>query len=155
MIFKIQLKLEKLDGRQDLSFLDAKNSNYKRGFDALKQATIYAKKGKSKKAQKRFNDTIKFFLLANEEFPNEPSILNYLGFSYKKVGDFLMAEIYYTQGLEIEPNHNGINEYLGELYIATNRIDMAKERLEVLKNCNCEEYSELKEIIDGTKKSKY
>jgi len=29
------------------------------------------------------------------------------------------------------------------------------KRLEVLKTCNCEEYEELKEIIDGTKKSKY
>ena len=45
--------------------------------------------------------------------------------------------------------------YLGELYVATNRMDMAKERLEVLKTCNCEEYDELKKIIEGTKKSKY
>ena len=57
--------------------------------------------------------------------------------------------------MAIEPNHTGINEYLGELYVATNRIDLAKERLEILKSCNCEEYQELKEIIDGTKKSKY
>ena len=41
------------------------------------------------------------------------------------------------------------------LYVVTNRIDLAKERLEVLKGCNCEEYQELKEIIDGSKKSKY
>ena len=58
-------------------------------------------------------------------------------------------------GLQIEPNHNGINEYLGELYIVTNRMDMAKERLNVLKSCNCKEYNQLKEIIEGTKKSKY
>ena len=59
------------------------------------------------------------------------------------------------QGLTIEPNHNGINEYLGELYVVTNRIDLAKERLDVLKSCNCDEYKELKAIIDGKKKSKY
>ena len=52
------------------------------------------------------------------------------------------------QGLAIDPKHNGINEYLGELYIQTNRIELAKERLEVLKNCSCEEYSELKELIE-------
>jgi hypothetical protein len=34
-------------------------------------------------------------------------------------------------------------------------MELAKERLEVLKDCNCEEYVELKEIIEGTKKSKY
>ena len=44
-------------------------------------------------------------------------------------------------------------KYLGELYVVTNRIDMAKERLEVLKNCNCEEYEELKEkLIDGNQR---
>ena len=48
---------------------------------------------------------------------------------------------FYLQGLQIEPNHNGINEYLGELYIATNRMDLAKERLEVLKSCDCKEYN--------------
>ena len=56
--------------------------------------------------------------------------------------------------MEIDPTHIGINEYLGELYVATQRIDLAKERLEVLKNCNCEEFQELKEIIDGTKTTK-
>ena len=44
---------------------------------------------------------------------------------------------------------------MGELYVVTNRIDLAKERLSILANCNCEEYSDLKEIIAGTKKSKY
>ena len=38
------------------------------------------------------------------------------------------------------------NEYLGELYVQTNRLDKAKERLRILENCNCEEYNELKEI---------
>jgi len=49
---------------------------------------------------------------------------------------------------EIKPNHKGINEYLGELYIKTNRIELAKERLEVLKDCKCEEFEELKELIE-------
>ena len=39
--------------------------------------------------------------------------------------------------------------------LSTNRIDLAKGRLKVLESCNCEEYTELKEVIDGTKKSKY
>ena len=44
---------------------------------------------------------------------------------------------------------------MGELYVATNRLNLAKERLKILENCNCEEYTQLKEIIEGTKKSKY
>ena len=35
------------------------------------------------------------------------------------------------------------------------RMDEAKKRLAVLKDCNCKEYNELKQVIDGTKQSKY
>ena len=52
-------------------------------------------------------------------------------------------------GLEIDPNHTGINEYLGELYVQTNRINLAKKRLEVLNGCKCDEYNELKELIEN------
>ena len=71
------------------------------------------------------------------------------------INDFENGEKYYLQGLAIDPNHKGINEYLGELYVATNRHNLAVERLEVLKNCNCEEYEELKAVIAGEKVSKY
>ena len=81
--------------------------------------------------------------------------LNYLGFTTRKLGDFETGEKYYLEGLAIEPNHIGINEYLGELYVATGRMEQAKKRLNILKNCNCKEFEELKEIIEGKKKSKY
>ena len=41
-----------------------------------------------------------------------------------------------------------INEYLGELYVETGRIELAKERLQTLNDCKCEEYEELKELIE-------
>ena len=72
-----------------------------------------------------------------------------------ELGNFEMGERYYLQGLDINPNHIGINEYLGELYVVTNRIDLAKERLQVLKGCDCKEYEELEAVINGSKKSKY
>ena len=53
------------------------------------------------------------------------------------------------------PKHVGINEYMGELFVVTNRIDKARERLAVLKDCNCKEYKELKLVIEGKKESKY
>ena len=96
----------------------------------------------------------KLLIKSNNEKPLQADTLNYLGFSTRKLGDFENGEKYYLLGLEIDPTHIGINEYLGELYVATQRIDLAKERLEVLKNCNCEEFQELKEIIDGTKTTK-
>ena len=82
-----------------------------------------------------------------------PDILNYMGFTSRKTGNFKEAENYYLKGLNLDPKHNGINEYLGELYVQTNRIDKANERLAVLKNCDCEEYQDLELIIKtrGTK----
>jgi thioredoxin-like negative regulator of GroEL len=76
-----------------------------------------------------------------------------MGFTSRKTGNFNEAESYYLAGLDLDPKHNGINEYLGELYVQTNRIDKANERLAILKNCNCEEYQELELIIKtkGTK----
>ena len=132
-----------------------KVSDYTKAKNLIKAAKKYEKKGKTEKAQKRYAKAQKLLLKSNEKKPLQADTLNYLGFTTRKLGDYDGGEKFYLQGLEIEPNHNGINEYLGELYVATNRMDMAKERLEVLKTCNCEEYDELKEIIEGTKKSKY
>ena len=131
------------------------SSSYTKAYNLIKAAKKYEKKGKTDKAQKRYAKAQKLLLKSNEKKPLQADTLNYLGFTTRKLGDYEGGEKFYLQGLQIEPNHNGINEYLGELYVATNRMDMAKERLEVLKTCNCEEYEELKEIIEGTKKFKY
>ncbi|MDB9731689.1 hypothetical protein OAA92_02315 [Candidatus Pelagibacter sp.] len=132
-----------------------KVSDYTKAKNLVKAAKKYEKKGKIEKAQKRYAKAQKLLLKSNDKKPLQADTLNYLGFTTRKLGDYEGGEEFYLQGLQIEPDHNGINEYLGELYVVTNRMDMAKERLEVLKTCNCEEYEELKEIIEGTKKSKY
>ena len=139
------------DGRDDSSFIEAKNSNFKKGKDALKQAMKYKKKNKLKKSTKSFNKAIKYFVSAYEETPNNIELLNYLGLVYYMVGDNIMAEIYYNQALVIDPKNNLINQRLGELYFNTTRTSLAKEKLKILSNCNCEEYSVLKMIIDGKK----
>ena len=130
-------------------------TDYAKAVEAIKFAKKYEKKGKLEKAKKRYEKAQKLLLKSNLEKPNKADTLNYLGFTSRKLGDYENGEKYYLQGLKIEPNHIGINEYLGELYVATNRLNLAKERLKILENCNCEEYTELKEIIEGTKKSKY
>ena len=130
-------------------------SNYDKAVTLIKAAKKYEKKGKAEKANKRYEKAKALLVKSNKKKPNQADTLNYLGFTTRKLGDFENGEKYYLLGLEIEPNHVGINEYLGELYVVTNRLDLAKERLKVLESCNCDEYNELKEIIEGTKKSKY
>ena len=125
------------------------SSNYDKGASLIKKAKKLESKGKIEKANKRYEKAYEYLIKSNEKNPNQADTLNYLGFALRKLGNFEEAEKYYLQGLNIKPDHNGINEYLGELYIQTNRIDLAKERLEVLKDCNCEEYDELKELIEN------
>ena len=121
----------------------------------ISKAKKFEKKNKVVKAKKAYEKAIKSLLEANAQNPSDPDTLNLLGFSHRKIGDYSNAEIYYAMGLEIDPKHVGINEYMGELFVATNRMDEAKKRLAVLENCNCKEYNDLKQVIEGTKQSKY
>ena len=130
-------------------------SDYSKAVEAIKFAKKFEKKGKVEKAKKRYEKAQKLLLKSNQSKPNQADTLNYLGFTTRKLGDYENGEKYYLLGLEIDPNHKGINEYLGELYVTTNRIDLARERLQVLENCNCKEYAELKDVIEGVKESKY
>ena len=128
-------------------------SNYDKAVQSIKFAKKYEAKGKLEKAKKRYAKAQKLLLKSNKEKPLQADTLNYLGFTTRKLGDYENGEKYYLLGLEINPSHVGINEYLGELYVQTNRMDKANERLEVLKNCNCKEFGELELIIKtrGTK----
>ena len=130
-------------------------TNYDKAVSQINLAKKYEMNGKTKKANKKYEKALELLIKSNKKNPNNADTLNYLGFTTRKLGDFSNGEKFYLQGLAIKPDHNGINEYLGELYVATDRIDLAKERLNVLKKCNCEEYNELKAVIDGKKKSKY
>ena len=130
-------------------------TQYDMAVSHIKAAKKFEEKNKIEKAKKRYQKAQKLLLQSNKKFPNKVDTLNYLGFTTRKLGDFENGEKYYLQGLAIEPNHVGINEYLGELYVATNRHNLAVERLEILKGCNCEEYNQLKAVIAGEKVSKY
>ena len=128
------------------------SSNQENLYKAAQRLVIKAKKlekkDKLEKASKLYSKAYDKLIKAYNKDKKNPDILNYLGFTLRKAGNFEEAEKFYLAGLEIKPDHKGINEYLGELYVKTNRIELAKERLEVLKGCKCEEFEELKELIE-------
>ena len=128
-------------------------SLYDQAVKLVKRAGKLEKKDKDEKAKKLYSQAFKKLNTAYKSDKKNPDILNYMGFTSRKTGNFEEAESYYLKGLDLNPKHKGINEYLGELYVQTNRIDKANERLAVLKNCNCEEYQDLELIIKtrGTK----
>ena len=121
---------------------------YKEASKFVKRAKKLEAKNKIERAEKLYSKALEKLQQAYKTDRNNPDILNYLGFTLRKTGKFKEAEKFYLAGLKIKPDHNGINEYLGELYVKTGRIELAKERLAVLKDCNCEEYTELKLVIE-------
>ena len=127
-------------------------NNQKNLYKAAKKLIVKAKKlekkDKLEKALKLYSKAYDKLSKAYDKDKKNPDNLNYLGFTLRKAGNFEEAEKFYLEGLKIKPDHEGINEYLGELYVKTNRIELAKERLEVLKGCKCEEFEELKELIE-------
>ena len=134
-------------GSDSSSDSSSETSLYDAAVKLVKRAGKLEKKDKDEKAKKLYSQA---FIKLNTAYTSDkknPDILNYMGFTSRKTGNFKEAENYYLKGLDLDPKHNGINEYLGELYVQTNRIDKANERLAVLKNCNCEEYQDLELII--------
>ena len=127
---------------------ESKGTFYKAGKKLVLKAKKLEGKGKIEKAKKIYLRAYDKFEKAYDKDKKNADILNYLGYTLRKTGELKKAEIYYLLGLEFDPVHFGINEYLGELYVQTGRIELAKERLEVLKGCKCEEYEELQELIE-------
>ena len=82
--------------------------------------------------------------------PKDADALNLMGFSLRKMEKYEQSEQYYLRALEVEPEHLGANEYLGELYLQTGRPALARERLAVLERAcpnSCEEREELKAAL--------
>ena len=127
---------------------DAGSSLYKSGKKLVIRAKKLEKKEKIEKAKVLYLRALKKLEKAYAEDKKNADILNYLGYTLRKTGDFDKAEKFYLEGLKLDAGHLGINEYLGELYVQTDRIELAKERLEVLNGCKCEEYEELKDLIE-------
>jgi tetratricopeptide (TPR) repeat protein len=91
-------------------------------------------------------------LIDDEEYADA---LNLLGYANRKLGDKSKAMTYYTKALNLEPNHLGANEYMGELYLEMNDLPKAEERLAILKNAcgDCDEFDDLEDEIENYKEA--
>ncbi len=87
-----------------------------------------------------------------QKIDNNANAYNWLGFSYRQLGQYNKAFDPYNKALAIDKKHLGANEYLGELYLKVDKPKKAKKYLKKLsKYCKkqCEEYLELKEKIES------
>jgi tetratricopeptide (TPR) repeat protein len=82
-----------------------------------------------------------------------PDVANYIGYAYRKLGDYNDSKIWYEKALAADPNHVRTWSYYGMWQMEQgNRLkaldDLQKVNL-ICGNTTCEEYRQLKAVIDG------
>ena len=110
--------------------------------ELIEQAWALARKGEFAAGRELFD------LVADK---NKPEVLNGLGYTNRKLGNFAEAIAYYKKAIDLDPNYAEAREYLGEGYVTMGKLDLAKEQLaEIRRICgtSCEEYAELNEAIE-------
>jgi len=100
----------------------------------------------------RYGEAITVLKLAENQ--DDPRILNYLGYSNRKLGRVETGLKYYRTALKADPNYTLVREYMGEAFLQLGQIDKAREQLtEIERRCgtDCREYAMLKEQIAAHK----
>lgn len=98
----------------------------------------------------RYKEAIAELYAAQADIGPHPDILNYLGYAHRKLGQLDAARDYYAQALAIDPGHLGANEYLGELYVETGDVELARRqlaRLDALCPFGCAEREDLARLL--------
>lgn len=97
-----------------------------------------------------YQEAIDLLLPLAKEDDQNADVFNLLGYSHRKLEIYEEALKYYLTALELDPNHIGANEYLGELYLETDQPDKAAEQVAMLKTLcpeGCEALTELQEAL--------
>jgi tetratricopeptide (TPR) repeat protein len=119
-----------------------KNSQIFPDSELIEQAWALARKGEFEAG---------LLLFSTVQDKKNPEVLNGLGYTNRKLGQFSQAIDYYKQAITLDPNYAEAREYLGEGYVTMGKVDLAKEQLaEIQRICgaSCEEYVELNEAIE-------
>ena len=106
--------------------------------------------GKQAFDRKEWGEAVRRFSRATVLDPDNADIQNYLGFSYRKMGQLELAFKYYHRALALNPRHRGAHEYIGEAYLMADNLAGAQKHLEALRNIcllPCEELGELQKAI--------
>ena len=96
--------------------------------------------------QGKYTKAINILKELEKESSKDADVQNYLGFSYRKIGNLDLAAVHYNKALILDPKHKGALEYQGEMFLTLNQVDKAKQNLEKLdKICflGCKEMDKL------------
>ena len=82
-----------------------------------------------------------------------PDVANYIGYANRKMGNYDQSKIWYEAALKADPNHVRTWSYYGMWQAEQGNRLKALENLQKVQlicgNTTCEEYRQLKDVIDG------
>lgn len=129
------------------------NPVYAVKYDKLNASALYERAVKyiDRKDYIKANKALKAYTKSE---PNDADGWNLYAFANRKMNKFEKAEAYYEKALNIDPDHKGALEYQGELFMQTNRQNLAEENLnKLISLCpnSCYELEKLQEYILNNK----
>ena len=80
-------------------------------------------------------------------------VANLIGYSYRKLGDYKLSQIWYERALKADPSHVKTWQYYGLWQVEQGHRDVARvnlAKIEQLCGTTCPEYRSLADAIDGT-----
>jgi tetratricopeptide (TPR) repeat protein len=107
--------------------------------------------------ERRFEEAIPLLQRVVGRDPGSADAYNYLAFSQRKVGLLDEAMSNYMRALNLDPDHIGAREYLGELYLQLGQRNKAEEQLAILvRLCplGCEAREDLAQAIAADKQAR-
>ncbi|MEM7437974.1 MAG: tetratricopeptide repeat protein [Pseudomonadota bacterium] len=84
----------------------------------------------------KYQDAIDILKVAGNQ--DDPRILNYLGFSHRKLGKTQEAMVFYTRALELDPNYHLARSYMAQGLVADGDYVGARQQLAELKDRGAE-----------------
>ena len=80
-------------------------------------------------------------------------VANYIGYANRKMGNYEQSKVWYEAALKADPNHTRTWSYYGMWQMEQGNRLKAEDNLQKVKlicgNTSCEEYRQLKAVIDG------
>ena len=102
----------------------------------------------------QYKEAVALLTKVVQKEPDNADAHNYLGFSYRKLGEFDKAQGHYRTALQLKPDHKAALEYYGELFLQIKDLPRAEEqlaRLERVCPSGCAERSELEKAVKAYK----
>ena len=82
---------------------------------------------------------------------DHPNVANLIGYSYRKLGDYRLSQVWYERALKADPNHVLTWQYYGLWQIEQGNRDQAQyhlSRIAAICGTSCEEYRSLAAALE-------